>query len=109
MTKIATPLKGQIVEIGMDATCKLKNRKQTASDRTTSDNTNAKHLELYSVMAEHDNAGFPLSYCLISTATAIDQGKRTKSLAAWAACIRDKYGVNPIFTHVDKDMGEIGC
>jgi hypothetical protein len=63
MTKIATPLKGQTVEIGMDATCKLKNRKQTASDRTTSDNTNAKHLELYSVMAKHDNAGFPLSYC----------------------------------------------
>jgi hypothetical protein len=75
MMKIATPLKGQIVEIGMDATCKLKNRKQTASDRTTSDNTNAKHIELYSMMAEHDNAGFPLSYCLTSTATAIDQGK----------------------------------
>jgi hypothetical protein len=30
-------------------------------------------------------------------------------LAAWAACIHDKYEVNPIFTHVDKDMGEIGC
>ena len=28
------------------------------------DNSSSKHLELYSVMAEHDNARFPLSYCL---------------------------------------------
>lgn len=70
---------------------------------------NAKHLELYSVMAEHDGAGFPLSYCLISTAASMDQGKRTKALAAWAKCIHDRYGVNPVFMHVDKDMAEIGC
>ena len=31
------------------------------------DNTNSKNLELYSIMAEHDNAGFPVSYCLLST------------------------------------------
>ena len=36
------------------------------------DNMNLKHLEQYSVMAEHDNAGFPLSYCLLSTATSVD-------------------------------------
>lgn len=71
------------------------------------DNTNSKHLELYSVMAKYDNAGFPLSYCLLSTASAIDQGKRTKALAAWAVCLKAAYDINPIFVHVDKDMAEI--
>jgi hypothetical protein len=60
-------------------------------------------------MAEHDNAGFPLSYCLLTTATAVEIGKRKKALAAWGACVRDKYGVNPTFMHVDKDIGEIGA
>ena len=69
---------------------------------------NSRHLELYSVMAEHDNTGFPLSYCLLSTVTTIDLGKQTKALTAWAKCLKDKYGVNPKFVHVDKDMVEIG-
>jgi hypothetical protein len=73
------------------------------------DNTNSKHLELYSVMAEHDNVGFPLMYCFLSTATAINQGKRTKALSVWAICLCDKYGVQPVFVHCDKDMAEIGC
>jgi len=59
-------------------------------------------------MGEHDNAGFPLSYCLLSTATAIDQGKQTKALSAWSQCVRDKYGLYLVFIHTDKDMGEIG-
>lgn len=67
------------------------------------------NLELYSVMAEYDNAGFPLTYCLLSTATTIDHQKRMKALVAWTKCLRDKYGINPIFAHVDKDMAEIGC
>jgi hypothetical protein len=71
------------------------------------DNTNLKHLELYSIMAEHDNAGFPLSYCLLSTATAIDDGKRTRSLTAWANCLKEAYGVEPTFVHVDEDMAKI--
>ncbi|KAJ7909714.1 hypothetical protein B0H13DRAFT_2330063 [Mycena leptocephala] len=91
MKKIATPLKGKIVEVGVDATY----------------NTNSKHLELYSIMAEQDGAGFPLSYLLLSTATSIDQGKPMKALTAWAKCVRDKYGVDPQFSHVDKDMAEI--
>lgn len=66
-------------------------------------------MELYSIMGEYDNAGFPLSYCLLTTATAVDLGKRKKALAAWARCLRDEYGINPIFTHVDKDLGEIGA
>lgn len=73
------------------------------------DNTNSKHLELYSTMGEYDNAGFPMTYCLLSTATAIDLGKRKKSITAWSRCLRDKYGVNPEFIHTDKDMGEIGA
>lgn len=60
-------------------------------------------------MAEYDNAGFPLSYCFMTTATAIEVGKRKKALAAWAQCVRDHYGVDPIFAHVDKDLGEIGA
>ena len=72
------------------------------------DNTNSRHLELYSIMAEYDNAGFPLSYCLMSTATAVDQGKWTKALTAWTKCVKEKYGLNPEFVHVDKDMAEIG-
>ncbi len=60
-------------------------------------------------MGELDNAGFPLSYCLLSTATAIDQGKRTKALVAWAQCVHDKYSLNPVFIDTDKDMAEIGC
>ncbi|KAJ6586656.1 hypothetical protein B0H10DRAFT_1832240 [Mycena sp. CBHHK59/15] len=92
MKNIATPLKGKVVEIGVDATY----------------NTNSKHLELYSIMAEQDGAGFPLSYLLLSTATSIDQGKRRRALTAWAKCVRDTYGVIATFTHVDKDMAEIG-
>ncbi|KAJ7787334.1 hypothetical protein B0H14DRAFT_3580477 [Mycena olivaceomarginata] len=92
MKKIATPLKGKIVEVGVDATY----------------NTNSKHLELYSIMSEQDGAGFPLSYLLLSTASSIDQGKRTKALTVWAKCVRDEYGVEPRFAHVDKDMAEIG-
>ncbi|KAJ7934879.1 hypothetical protein B0H13DRAFT_2481333, partial [Mycena leptocephala] len=56
----------------------------------------------------HDGAGFPLTYLLLSTSTSIDQGKRTKALTAWARCVRAKYGVEPRFTHVDKDMAKIG-
>ncbi|KAF8224736.1 hypothetical protein L208DRAFT_1409656 [Tricholoma matsutake] len=55
-------------------------------------------------MAEHDNAGFPVSYCLLSTATSIEQGK---ALTGWATCIKEAYGIDPVFVHVDKDMAEI--
>ncbi|KAJ6578624.1 hypothetical protein B0H10DRAFT_2236088 [Mycena sp. CBHHK59/15] len=92
MKKIAMPLKGKIVEVGVDATY----------------NTNSKHLELYSIMGEQEGAGFPLSYLLLSTAFSIDQGKRTKALTAWAKCVRDTYSIIAKFTHVDKDMAEIG-
>jgi len=85
-----------------------KEEEHRDSPKTMPDNTNSRHLELYSIMAEHDNAGFPLSYCLLSTATAIDLGKRMKALMAWTKCLKDKYGVNPKFVHVDKDMAEIG-
>ncbi|KAJ3529727.1 hypothetical protein NM688_g7813 [Phlebia brevispora] len=92
MKLIAEPLRGQTVEVGLDATY----------------DTNSKHLELYSIMAEHDNAGFPLSYCLLSTATSMDIHKRRNALKAWADHVREKYDVNPTFIHLDKDMGEIG-
>jgi hypothetical protein len=59
-------------------------------------------------MAEHDGAGYPIAYCLLSTATSIEIGKRTKALNAWASRLRDEYGIYPDFCHLDKDMGEIG-
>lgn len=72
------------------------------------DETNSKQLELYSVLGEYDNAGFPLAYCLLSTADSMELGKRKKALGAWAQQLRDRYGLIPVFIHVDKDMGEIG-
>ena len=35
------------------------------------DNTNSRNLELYSIIAKHDNTGYPLSYCLPSGNMAI--------------------------------------
>ena len=31
----------------------------------------------------------------------------TKALMAWTKCLKEKYGVNPTFVHVNKDMVEI--
>ncbi|ESK80971.1 hypothetical protein Moror_7640, partial [Moniliophthora roreri MCA 2997] len=56
-----------VVEIALDATY----------------NMNALHLELYCVLSEHDGEGFPLSYCLLSTATAISPQKHTNALKNW--------------------------
>lgn len=58
-------------------------------------------------MAEHDNAGFPLAYCFLSTASSIDPGKRTKALEQWATQIWNTYRVFPRFVHTDKDMAEV--
>uniref|UniRef100_A0A0W0GBU1 Uncharacterized protein n=1 Tax=Moniliophthora roreri TaxID=221103 RepID=A0A0W0GBU1_MONRR len=55
MKKIANTLSGHVVEVAQDATY----------------NTNSKHLELYSILGEHDGAGYPLGYCLLSTASSI--------------------------------------
>lgn len=108
MKKIAEPLTAKVVEIAIDATCMCFQQRLCCNLTLSPDNTNSKHLELYSIMGEHDNAGFPLSYCLLSTATSIEHGKRKKSLEAWAMCVRNKYGLNPIFKHTDKDLAEIG-
>ncbi|KAH8809504.1 hypothetical protein DL96DRAFT_1717031 [Flagelloscypha sp. PMI_526] len=90
--RILTKLRGRVVEIAADATF----------------NTNASGLELYSIMAEQDGAGFPLSYCFLTTASAISPGKRKNALTLWAIALRDRYGINPRFSHLDKDMAEIG-
>jgi len=72
-------------------------------------NTNSKHLELYTILGEYDNTGFPLSYCLLTTATTLENGARTRALEAWATNLHDNYSVNPRFVHTDKDMAEIGA
>ncbi|KAJ7194445.1 hypothetical protein GGX14DRAFT_679021 [Mycena pura] len=91
MKQITQRLKTRVVEIAMDATY----------------NTNAKQLELYGIMAEFDNAGFPLAYCLLSTTSSISHRKHVKTLTTFTTCVRDTYNIHPEFTHVDKDLGEI--
>src|SRR5882724_3238254 len=108
MKKILEGLRGQVVEIGIDATCECpKLDKWLVRTEIYVDSTNSKNLELYSVMAEHDNAGFPLSYCLLSTAMALHIHKRWNALNAWAKHLCEKYGVIPKFAHTDKDRVEI--
>lgn len=60
-------------------------------------------------MTEYDNVGFPLSYCLLSTASSISNQKRTKAIQKWLTALRDKYGIRPKFAHTDKDMAEIAA
>ena len=69
-------------------------------------NTNLRHLELYSILGEYDNV-FPLAYCLQSTLNAKQIGKQKHALEAWAKQLQDRYGVLPVFVHVDKDMAKI--
>ncbi|KAF7305187.1 SWIM-type domain-containing protein [Mycena kentingensis (nom. inval.)] len=93
MKEIAMRLRGEIVEVAMDAT----------------HSTNAKDLKLYALMGEFDNAGFPLAYCLLSTTSSISRAKHIKLLTAFAACVRKRYDLLPEFVHVDKDLGEINA
>ena len=93
--KIARPSTGKFFGISMDATCECAS--QVVKSQAKRNHTNSKHLELYSVMVEHDNAGFPLTYCLLSTATTIDHQKRLKALVAWTTYLRREYGIDPIF------------
>ncbi|KAJ6603013.1 hypothetical protein B0H10DRAFT_2230039 [Mycena sp. CBHHK59/15] len=55
-------------------------------------NTNSKDLELYSIMGD-----------LVNQSRETQEGP-----TAWAKCLRNTYGVIAQFTHVDKDMAEIG-
>ena len=89
----------------------VRNTRASETKALTSkkDNTNACHLELYTVLGEYDNAGFPLSKCLLSTASSIEDRKRTKALMAWAATLRGEYSIVLRFVHMDKDMAEIGA
>ena len=48
----------------------------------TINNTNLKHLELFTVLRENNNA--------------------------WESVLHSKYGIIPQFVHVDKDVAEIG-
>ncbi|KAF8157930.1 hypothetical protein B0H34DRAFT_844796 [Crassisporium funariophilum] len=81
MKKIAKPLKGHCIEVGLDATLSWPSM-------TTWDS----HCHIV--------------FCLLQP--AINQGKQTKALTAWTKCLKEKYDVNPTFVHVDKDMAEIG-
>ena len=73
------------------------------------DNTNLRHLELYTILGEYDNTGSPLSYCLLTTASSVELRKCTQALEAWAAALHNEYRLKPRFVHTDKDMAEIGA
>ena len=60
-------------------------------------------------MAEHDNAGMPIAYLFLSTATSIEKQKRRRALNAFLEVIKSKYGASPRFVHTDKDTAEIGA
>ena len=110
MKKVVLPLRNKVVEVGIDATCKQSSA--ITNDMLTIyilDNTNSKHLELYTILGKYDNTGFPLSYCLLTTASSVKVRKRTRALEAWATVLCDRYGINPRFVHTDKDMAEIGA
>jgi len=70
-------------------------------------NTNQGKLELYAVIGEHDNQGFPLAYCLVSTATTVADSKRKLALASFLSNLCDTYQLCPHFIHTDKDIAEI--
>jgi len=108
MKKILAELKGKIVEIAVNATYEYLVNHWYIFTHIWQDNTNQKNLELYSILGKHDNASFPLAYCLLSTAESLKIGNQTKTLTAWATALQDKYSIYPVFTHVDKDMPEIG-
>jgi hypothetical protein len=86
----------------------MRAMKQESALTLQTDNTNSKNLELYTVLGKYEDTGFPLSYCLLSTASAFDVQKWTKALLAWGKHLRDQYGLIPQFVHTDKDMAEIG-
>ena len=58
-------------------------------------------------MGKYNNAGFPLTYCLLSTTEAIEIGKQKKALNTWASVLCDKYDIIPVFANTNKDMAEI--
>lgn len=52
------------------------------------DNTNKGELELYSILGECDNAVYPLTYMLLSTASSITDHKRRDALVQFMQVVR---------------------
>ena len=70
-------------------------------------NTNQGELELYAVIGEQDNRGFPLAYCLVSTASSVADSKHQIALTAFLSNLRNAYDLQPHFIHTNKDIAEI--
>lgn len=79
------------------------------NSNTITDNTNKSNLELYTVIGEVDNAGYPLAYCLLTSATAIVKKKRQSTLAGFLGRVKETYDLHPRFAQVDKDFAEIAA
>ncbi|TFK96094.1 hypothetical protein BDV98DRAFT_516418, partial [Pterulicium gracile] len=80
--------------------------KEIAMDATY--RTNSKHLKLYAIIAEVDGAGVPIGYCLLSTASALNPGKRKRALLRWATALQEHYDLDSAFVHPNQDVAEIG-
>src|SRR5260370_41675790 len=74
---------------------------------TQADNTNRAELELYGMLGEADGAGFLLAYCLLSTASSIEDSKCQLALKSFLEKVQDMYQLNPTFMHTDKDISEV--
>ena len=61
------------------------------------------------MLGKLDNAGFPLVYCLLSTATSISSHKWTAALTTFLQQVCKIYNIIPSFTHVNKDFTEISA
>ena len=78
LKNIAEPLKehAEMAEVALDATCKIKTYLlHIANSLLLIDNTNSCNLELYCILTEHNNAGVPILYCFLSTASSIEISK----------------------------------
>jgi hypothetical protein len=61
------------------------------------------------MIGEHNGSGYPLSYLMVTTTSKISPGAKKLVLRKWLAATRDMLGIQPLFVHTDKDIGEINA
>ena len=63
---------------------------------------NKLNLELYSVLAEIDGMGFPLTYLMLTMTIAITDGAHTMTITRFLQGLQQN-SINPVFAMTDKD------
>ncbi|TBU40260.1 hypothetical protein BD309DRAFT_870600 [Dichomitus squalens] len=71
-------------------------------------NTNGARFELYAVMGEVYGSGLPLGYLLLQSDGG-EKGGKERYLTCFLSQIRDKWDLQAVFTHTDKDWSEINA